>query len=119
MKPALAIALALLGIGCRDESASKGDAAASARVVGNCLAEPSLCPSRYCLTQRDGTFLCACADVPDGQACEPCPPGHRFHGKYSSCEPTCEVVAPTCGAGRVCGDLFGVATCVPASDAGR
>jgi hypothetical protein len=89
-------------------------AAPGSRVVGNCVMTPALCPSRYCLPQHDGTFLCACADIPAGQSCAPCPPGYRYHGKYSSCEPTCDVVAPTCKTGETCQDLFGVATCMPA-----
>jgi hypothetical protein len=44
-------------------------------------------------------------------------PSH-YCSKYSTCEPTCAVVGPTCPAGRVCDDLFGVATCVPAADGG-
>ena len=111
---AMFVALALAG--CRD-GATTPDAGrpSTTRVVGNCLMDPALCPSRFCLPQKDGTFQCACADVPAGQTCEPCPPGYRYHGKYSSCEPTCAVV--TCPAGQACGDLFGVATCMP-SDGG-
>jgi hypothetical protein len=76
-----------------------------------------LCPSRYCLSRGDGTFLCACADQPAGSACpQACPPGYRYHSKYSSCEPTCEAL--TCKTGEACEDFMGVATCMPAQDAG-
>lgn len=110
----LLLALALHA--CRDGATSPdGGPPTTTRVVGNCLMNPSLCPSHFCLPQSDGTFHCACADVPAGQTCEPCPPGYRYHGKYSSCEPTCAVL--TCSAGQTCGDQFGVAVCVPA-DAG-
>jgi hypothetical protein len=124
MSPARALMVGLFGVllvaaGCRESGPTPppDGAAAGPRVVGNCVMTPSLCPSRYCLPQHDGTFLCACTDVPDGQACSPCPAGYRYHTKFSSCEPTCEVVAPTCKTGEVCGDLEGVAVCQPA-DAG-
>jgi hypothetical protein len=86
------------------------------RMVGNCVMTPSLCPSRICIA-RNGIFECACVDVPAGQTCEPCPPGYRYHSKYSSCEPTCAVVAPTCAPGQACVEDLGVSMCMP-SDAG-
>jgi hypothetical protein len=111
-----ALLMVLTWAACRDGGTAP-DGGSTSRVVGNCVMNPALCPSRFCLPQQDGTFQCACADVPAGQTCEPCPPGYRYHGKYSTCEPTCAVVAPTCPAGQACGDLFGVAVCMP-SDAG-
>jgi hypothetical protein len=111
----LLLALALHACGDGTTSPSPDGGPPTTRVVGNCVMNPGLCPSRFCLPQNDGTFNCACADVPAGQTCEPCPPGYRYHGKYSSCEPTCAVL--TCPAGQSCGDEFGVAVCVPA-DAG-
>jgi hypothetical protein len=115
---AVALLAALVLTACREGSGAAPDGGPSTtRLVGNCVMTPALCSSRYCLPQPDGTFQCACAEVPAGQTCEPCPPGYRYHGKYSSCEPTCAVVAPTCPSGQVCGDEFGVAVCQP-SDAG-
>lgn len=110
--------LGALALACREGSTAGDGAAPGSRVVGNCLMDPSLCPSRFCLHQRDGSFICACADVPAGQTCSPCPAGYRYHSKYSTCEPTCDVVGPTCQAGQSCQEELGVAMCLPAGDGG-
>jgi hypothetical protein len=120
----LALVIGLLSLtACRSDGpgAPPPDGAPpGSRVVGNCVMNVGLCPSRYCLSQG-GTFLCACADQPAGSACpQACPAGYRYHSKYSSCVPTC--AALTCKTGEACEDLFGVATCMPidggASDTG-
>jgi hypothetical protein len=114
---ALLMATALSACHSEGAPALPDGGAAFSRLVGNCVMTPGLCPSHYCLPQREGTFRCACVDVPPGQTCEPCPTGYRYHSKYSTCEPTCALVGPTCPPGQSCGDHFGVATCMP-SDAG-
>jgi hypothetical protein len=110
-----ALLIALASAACQNGgTAPPPDGGSFSRTVGNCVMTPSLCPSRYCIS-RNGTFECACVDVPAGQTCEPCPPGYRYHSKYSSCEPTCAV--RTCPAGQACFEDLGVAMCMP-SDAG-
>jgi hypothetical protein len=103
---------------CKDGPVGQPGPVPGSRVVGNCVMTPSLCPTQLCLPQQNGTFLCACADVPAGESCSPCPQGYRYHGKYSSCEPTCAVVAPTCKTGEICEDFLGVAVCMTGADAG-
>jgi hypothetical protein len=113
---ALLIALASTACHGRGPTSPPDGGGSFSRMVGNCVMTPSLCSSRFCIA-RGGSFECACVDVPAGQTCEPCPPGYRYHGKYSSCEPTCAVVAPTCPAGQACVEELGVSMCMP-TDAG-
>lgn len=109
------LASVLMVLACREESSSSlpDGAPPGARIVGNCVMNPALCPEGTCLSQG-GEIYCVCSNLPAGQACEPCPRGYRYHGKSYSCVPTCEVVAPTCKAGETCQEDLGTSSCRPA-----
>jgi len=110
----LLAATLFLTLACSESTAPLPDGAPpGARVAGNCVMNPSMCPGGSCLSQ-DGVFYCVCTNVPAGQACEPCPSGYRYHGKSFSCVPTCETVAPTCKADEICEEWLGNSSCRPA-----